>query len=156
MLTRQISQDSVVSQTVDQFTELRADEQLIILWRIYEMMGEAIHMAAPAVMFSQMVQSLFAQLLQLQRKEQIEALQDIASGEETRISVAYGNLSAPLKLAFWYRLAQAHKRGQFPAVPQAEHLSYKAERLLENLQQLGFNQKVTFLQAAVEELGQRW
>ncbi|NJO08410.1 MAG: hypothetical protein HC873_00785 [Leptolyngbyaceae cyanobacterium SL_1_1] len=113
MLTRQINQDSAVRQTAEQFNQLIADEQLTVLWRICKAMGETIHKAAPAVMFSQVVQSLFAQLLQLQRQEQLEALQDIASGAETRIGLAYRDLSSSLKLAFWYRLAQAHKQGNF-------------------------------------------
>ncbi|WP_346290483.1 orange carotenoid protein N-terminal domain-containing protein [Sphaerothrix gracilis] len=156
MLTLQLDPDIAVSETVEQFAQLQAADQLVVLWRIYEAMGEAIRTAAPAVMFSQIVQSLFAQILQLQRHDQVAALLDIASGEETRISVAYKNLSAPLKLVFWYRLAQAHQRGHFPAAPRQETLSLPAEQLLEKIILLGFNQKVTFLLAAAADLGSTW
>lgn len=138
-----------LEQAVDQFGKASIDDRLALLWFSYEKVGRAIKSAAPVAIFSQITQRLFSQVKHIRREEQLDAIRDIASGADTRVSHEYTTLNVNMKLAFWYKLAQGVQNGSIQQVPQNHELSPEAKPVLTALESMGFNEQVSFLQKAI-------
>lgn len=133
--------------TIAQFRGMTPDNQLGILWMIYDHLGHAIASVTPVAKFSQVVNSLIRQLHQLNRHERFQALRDIVMGTPTRFSEAYSELDINMKLAFWYRLANDPNGA--PRYP----LSLEAHPILHALDGMDLNQQLYFLRQIVDSFG---
>lgn len=144
-----VNLDLNLEQAVEQFEKASVDDRLALLWFSYEKVGKAIKSAAPVAIFSQITQRLFNQVKHIRREEQLDAIRDLASGEDTRVSREYKTLNVNMKLAFWYKLAQGVQNGSIQQFPQYHELSLEAKPVLSALETMGFNQQVSFLQKAI-------
>ncbi|MEO0825274.1 MAG: orange carotenoid protein N-terminal domain-containing protein [Cyanobacteria bacterium J06635_15] len=149
-----VTQRQALAQRLDQFQQLTADERLGLLWIVYRRMDPAVLRAAATALLSQMVQGVFVQVQQLSRTDQIEALRDIVAGEPTRISQAYANLNANMRLALWYRLAQAMAKGKISRPEITPHCSSISEALVDEISHKGFNEQIFFLRQVINRIGQ--
>lgn len=144
-----VNLDINLEQAVDQFSKASLDDRLALLWFSYEKVGKAITSAAPIAIFSQITQRLFTQVKHIRREEQLDAIRDIASGADTRVSREYAALNVNMKLAFWYKLAQGMQNGSIQQVPQNHDLAPGAKSVMAALETMGFNEQVGFLQRAI-------
>lgn len=132
---------------------LSVDEQLGLLWFVYEAMGKAVTPAAPGASGSEIAQGLFNQVQPLSYEEQLQVMRDIASKANTQLSRMYGSFSPETKLAFWYFLALGMDDGTIVPMPPNYQLSQEANVLLGRIENLDFQQQIDFLRGAVLEMG---
>lgn len=127
------------------FKKVSTDDQLLLLWRLYEILGDSIITSAPVAIFSQVTNHLFNQIKQVRRGDQIQVMRDLVSGANTRVCHEYGSLNANMKLAFWYKLAQGVRSGSLQGLPTTYRLGSEASLLLHGVESMGFNQQLMFL-----------
>lgn len=142
-----------VPAAVAAFNQLSVDDQLGLLWVIYENLGGLITPAAPGAARTQFIEGLLNQFKQMEFSEQLEAMRDLARKVSTPVSRSYGAFTPNNKLAFWYMLAEGMEKGEIIPVPNYYKLSNAANDLFNKLTFLEFNQQITFLRQCVINMG---
>ncbi|NEQ32846.1 MAG: Orange carotenoid protein [Leptolyngbya sp. SIO4C5] len=145
--------DPQIQQALDQYKRLTPDEQLALLWYVYEEMGEAVTPAAPGAASEGIAEGLFAQVKALSFDEQLEAMRAMLNPQDTQLSREYGALSRDTKLAFWYRLAQGMSNGTIVPMPENYAKPEAANKVLLQLVTFSFEQQITFLREGVAPTG---
>ena len=135
------------------FNQLTTDDQLGLLWVIYENMGSAITPAATGAARLQFAQGLLEQVKALEPNEQLTFMRDLANRRNTPMTRAYGVLTNNTKLAFWYQLAELMQAGEVIAVPKNYKLSRSASGVYNRIVSLEFGQQITLLRQAVIAMG---
>ncbi|MBE9111250.1 Orange carotenoid protein [Nodosilinea sp. LEGE 07298] len=142
-----------VSSTIAAFKGLATDEQLGLLWVLYENMGRSITPAAPGVARMQFAEGLLTQVRAMVPSEQLQFMRDLVERKNTPNTRAYGILTNNTKLAFWYQLAEDMRAGAVIAVPDAYTLTAAAVAVFGQISKLDFNQQITVLRQAVVAMG---
>ncbi|MGB7442185.1 MAG: orange carotenoid protein N-terminal domain-containing protein [Coleofasciculaceae cyanobacterium] len=142
-----------IEQALKDFGNLTVDDQLALLWFVYESMGESITPAAPGAAASEISEGLFNQVKELSHEEQLQVQRNLLSNQNTLISREYGSLSDNSKLLFWYRLAQGMEEGTIVPMPDNYESSQQVKKLLTALETIDFEQQITFLRSAVASTG---
>lgn len=132
---------------------LSVDDQLALLWFVYEKLGKSITPAAPGASGSEIAQGLFNQVKELSHEEQLQVQRDIASKKDTQLSREYGSLSPETKLAFWYFLAQGMESGTIIPMPPNYEFPQEGKDLLAQIEGMDFNKQIDFLRGAVLPMG---
>lgn len=140
---------------VQRFQRLDVDQQLALFWYIYTEMGESVTPAAPgaSTASSEVAQSLFEQVKQMSREEQLQTQRDLIQRKNTLIGREYGALSDTTKLLFWYLLAQGMEENTIIPMPENYQLSAEANNLLNDVKKLEFNQQITVFRDFVAPMG---
>ncbi|WOD40358.1 orange carotenoid protein N-terminal domain-containing protein [Nodosilinea sp. E11] len=142
------------NQALAQFNKLEVDEQLALLWFVYEQMGESITTAAPGSASPEIATGLYDQVKALDQQQQLDAMRAIARKEQShQISREYGSLSANTQLAFWYYLAQGMDSGDIIPMPDDYELSDAGRDLLAALETMDFEAQITLLRDAANSMG---
>jgi hypothetical protein len=154
-LSKQISVGfaAPVTNAITAFKGLNVDEQLGLLWVIYDNMGRSITPAAPGAARLQFAEGLLAQVKAMPHQEQLQFMRDLAAQKNTALTRSYGVLSNNTKLAFWYQLAEAMRNGDVIPVPSFYRLSQTALAVFGQISNLEFNQQITVLRQAVITMG---
>jgi hypothetical protein len=142
-----------VPATIDAIQSLGVDEQLHLLWIIYENLGGAITPAAPGAARLQLAQGLLDQIKAMSYDEQLEAMRDLVNKKATPVTRAYGILSNNNKLAFWYQLAEWMRTGEVVPVPENYRTTPAVSSVYNKIALLNFNQQITVLRQAVVNMG---
>jgi methylase of polypeptide subunit release factors len=142
-----------VSSVTAAFKGLATDEQLGLLWVLYDNMGRAITPAAPGAARLQFAQGLLTQVRAMPPGEQLQFMRDLVERRNTPATRAYGVLTNNTKLAFWYQLAEDMRAGTVIPVPDYYKLSEAALVVFGQLSKLDFNQQITVLRQAVVAMG---
>ncbi|ASC71350.1 Orange carotenoid-binding protein [Halomicronema hongdechloris C2206] len=143
----------VVPNAIASFRQLSADEQLGLLWVIYENMGGAITPAAPGAARMQFAEGLLQDVKAMPQQDQLQFMRDLVNRINTEHTRAYGVLSNNTKLAFWYQLAELMRTGEVIPVPSFYKLPEQALALFGQISKLEFGQQITVLRQAVMEMG---
>lgn len=138
---------------IEKFGQFEVDEQLALLWFIYEKMGQSITPAAPNAAEPAIINGLFEQVKQQEYEEQLETMRDLVNRKDTTISREYGSLSANSKLGFWYYLAQGMDEKMIIPMPEKYDLSQAATEWIGSVESLDFNQQITVLREIVVGMG---
>lgn len=138
-----------LEQNINNFTALKIDEKLALLWFVYTKMGQSITPAAPGAAESEIAEGLYNQVKELSHQEQLEVQRNLFTGKNTLISREYGSLTENTKLLFWYRLAQGMESEVIIPMPKKYELGDNAKQLLGNLESMDFEQQITFLRKIV-------
>lgn len=139
---------------IDSFKRLGTDEQLALLWFVYEQMGNLITPAAPGAASPDIARGLYDQVNAIDQQQQLAAMRAIAQGEQSnRISREYGSLSSNTKLAFWFYLAQGMKAGKIVPMPDNYDLTNQGQDLLAAIESMDFESQITVLRNAVDAMG---
>lgn len=141
-----------VRNAIRQFQAIDPEGQLRVLWFLSQQLYRAAATTAPAACFSQRVQRLIDQLSQVPQSDRLMVLQEIVSGANTRLAEAYDALSANMRLAFWYRLANSLDFRGVPALSPAPGQT-ASEGLLADLSERDYNELVSFFETAVTLTG---
>lgn len=143
----------VVPATIARFTQLKAEDQLALIWFAYLEMGKTITVAAPGAANMQFAESTMNQIRQMSFQEQSQVMCDIANRADTPICRTYATWSANIKLGFWYQLGQWMEQGIVAPIPQGYQLSANATAVLQAIRGLDPGQQITVLRNAVVDMG---
>ncbi|WP_035985624.1 orange carotenoid protein N-terminal domain-containing protein [Leptolyngbya sp. KIOST-1] len=142
-----------VASAIAAFQGLATDEQLGLLWVLYDNMGRAITPAAPGAARLQFAEGLLAQVRAMAPTEQLQFMRDLVERKNTPATRAYGVLTNNTKLAFWFQLAEAMRAGAVIAVPDYYKLGGDGMAVFGQISKLDFNQQITVLRQAVVAMG---
>jgi len=136
------------------FKRLGTDEQLALLWFIYEQMGDRVTPAAPGSASPDIAAGLYDQAKAMDHNQQLEAMRAIAQKEQSsQISREYGSLSSNTKLAFWFYLAQGMDKGEIVPMPEDYELTPQGQDLLAAIESMDFEEQITVLRNAADAMG---
>lgn len=139
---------------IQAFKQLSTDDQLALLWYIYEEMGDEITPAAPGSASPDIAGGLLEQVKQQSHSEQLETMRQIARKDQSsQLSREYGSLGPDTKLAFWYFLAQGMDEGTIIPMPDDYDMSDQGEELLGAIESMEFQSQITILRNAVLPMG---
>ena len=145
---------AAVPQAVEAIESLSIDDQLGLLWAIYENMGGLVTPAAPdATIRIKLVGGLIFEVANLSHEEQLQFLRDLVARVNNPLTRAYGVLSSNNKLAFWYQLAEWMRSGEIISTPEGFQLSASAIAILRKVIALEFNQQIAVLRLIVGKMG---
>ncbi|PSN13509.1 Orange carotenoid protein [filamentous cyanobacterium CCT1] len=141
-------------QAISIFQRLDVDEQLALLWFVYEQMGDSITPAAPGSASPEIATGLYNQVKEQEQQQQLETMRAIARRDSSnQISREYGSLAANTKLAFWYFLAQGMTTSEIIPMPDDYELTNQGQDLLAALETMDFEEQITILRSAAEGMG---
>ena len=145
---------ATVPQTVEAIENLSIDDQLGLLWVLYENMGSLVTPAAPdASERIKIAGGLIYQVLNLSHEEQLQFMRNLVAKVNTPLTRSYGTLTSNNKLAFWYQLAEWMRSGEVIATPEDYQLSAPANTVLNKVIALEFNQQIAVLRLIVGKMG---
>ena len=135
------------------FNRLSTDEQLGLLWKIYDNMGGMVTPAATGASTLHFAQGLLDKVQSLSHDDQLNFMRDLVNRTNTDLTRAYGVLTNNTKLAFWFQLAEMMRAGEVVPVPKFYALPAAAKAVLNQIVQLEFNQQITLLRKSVVSMG---
>lgn len=140
--------------TVAGFKRLDANDQLGVLWAIYQHMDQEgwIAIATLGTARLKLAQGLLHQIKRIPFSEQLQAIHDLLNKANTPITRAYG-LFKNNKLVFWHQLAVLICSGEVVPVPADYKLSTAAAEVFNQVMLLDFGRKVQFLRRVVADMG---
>lgn len=141
-----------VEQIVDALRRLNADDQLAVLWFVYEEMKGGIT-PDPITSGLELSQAILHRIQQMSRDEQLQAQRDIVTGTDNEITREYRALNPRAKLGVWYVLAQGMEEESVIPVPPNYQLSSAAQKVLEQAKQLDFETQTSFMSSASAKMG---
>ncbi len=145
---------AAVPLAVKAIESLSIDDQLGLLWVLYENMGGLVTPAAPgATERIKLAGGLIYEVANLSHEEQLQVMRDLVARVNTPITRAYGLLSSNNKLAFWYQLAEWMRSGEVIPTPEGYQLSAPATAVFNKVVALEFNQQIAVLRLVVGKMG---
>ena len=145
---------AAVPLAVKALESLSIDDQLGLLWVLYENMGGLVTPAAPgATERIKLAGGLIYEVANLSHEEQLQVMRDLVARVSTPITRAYGLLSSNNKLAFWYQLAEWMRSGEVIPTPEGYQLSAPATAVFNKVVTLEFNQQIAVLRLIVGKMG---
>lgn len=140
-----------VEQLVDALRRLNADDQLAILWFVYEEMKGSITPDPKAGL--ELSQAIVDRIQQFSHEEQLQAQRDIVTGANNEIVQQYRALNPRARLGVWYILAQGMENQTIIPMPNNYKLSSEAQNVLNQAKQLDFENKTSFMSNASAKMG---
>ena len=145
---------AAVPEAVEAIRRLSIDDQLGLLWVLYENMGGLVTPAAPgATERIKLAGGLIYEVANLSNEEQLQFMRDLVAGVNNPLTRSYGLLSSNNKLAFWYQLGEWMRSGEVIPVPEGYQLSAVATAVLNKVVALEFNQQIAVLRLVVGNMG---
>lgn len=138
---------------VTSFKQLSTDDQLGLLWVVYENMGNSITPAAPGAANPQFTKGLLTRVKDMEQEQQLEFMRDLVEKTSTEDTQQYAAYTNDNKLLFWYELAVLMSAGDVIPVPEGYSLSTDAAKVFNTLSTMDFNTQLTVLRDAVVDMG---
>ncbi|BAZ51872.1 nuclear transport factor 2 [Nostoc sp. NIES-4103] len=143
----------VVPTTIESFNQLKAEDQLALLWFAYTEMGKTITVAAIGAANMVLAQGILEQIKQMPFEAQTQVMCDLANRADTPICRSYASFSMNLKLGFWFQLGEWMEKGLVAPIPEGYQLSPKAASVLQAIRQADSGQQITILRNTVVNMG---
>ncbi|HEY9295989.1 MAG TPA: orange carotenoid protein N-terminal domain-containing protein [Phormidium sp.] len=140
-----------VEQAVEALRRLDADDQLAVLWFVYEEMKGGITPATKAGL--ELSQAILHRIQQMSRDEQLQVQRDIVTGADNEITREYGALNPRAKLGVWYVLGQGMEEQSVIPMPPDYQLSSEAQKVFDQVKQLDFENQTSFMSSAAAKMG---
>lgn len=147
-----LSADAVPA-TIARFNQLKAEDQLALIWFAYLEMGKTITIAAPGAASMQFAEPTLNEIEKMTFPEQTQVMCDLTNRADTPICRTYATWSANIKLGFWHRLGQLMEQGIVAPIPAGYQLSANASAVLQAIQNLDAGQQITVLRNTVVDMG---
>lgn len=144
---------TVVPKAIEQFNQLKAEDQLALIWFAFTEMGKTITIAAPGAANMMFAQGILDQIKQMSPAEQTQVMCDLANHSDTPICRTYGSLGVNTKLGFWNQLGEWMEAGIVAPIPKGYQLSPQASAILNSIQNADPGQQITILRNAVVSMG---
>jgi hypothetical protein len=142
-----------VPAAIQSFNQLRAEDQLALLWFAYTEMGMTITPAAMQVANMVFAEKTLTQIKQMPALDQTQVMCDLVNHTDTPICRTYSSFGTNVKLGFWYQLSEWMKQGLVAPIPKGYQLSTQASELLQAIRQLEGGQQLTVFQDVVVKMG---
>lgn len=142
-----------VPATVARFIQLKAEDQLALIWFAYLEMGKTITMAAPGAASMQFAENTLNEIRNMTPLQQSQAMCDLANRVDCSVGRAYAVWTPNLKLGFWHRLGEWMEQGIVAPIPEGYKLSANATAVLSAIQGLEPGQQITVLRNCVLDMG---
>ena len=150
MATANITVD--LGQTVARFQQVNPQTRLAILYYLAKKIHQASQTTNPSAFLSQKVHTILKQLQQLPREDRQAALQEMLSGEPTRLTEAYEMLDTNMRMAFWYQIVNSRKGDAILLAANFEATDVLERSLLTDLESRDSNELVSLLREAVQSV----
>ncbi|MGC1308224.1 MAG: orange carotenoid protein N-terminal domain-containing protein [Phormidesmis sp.] len=147
--TEHPNQVSVLTEYKQIFDSLSADDKLATLWYVYDGLGDERIENPDDNKESDSSSELYNQLKDKSNDEQLQFMRDVLSGESNNLTSSYSKLSETTKIALWYRLGQGMAEGSVIQVPSDYSLSDKAKELVEEINNISFEDSYVFVRNAI-------
>jgi Orange carotenoid protein, N-terminal/Nuclear transport factor 2 (NTF2) domain len=144
---------TVVPQTIEQFNQLKAEDQLALIWFAFTEMGKTITIAAPGAANMMFAQGILDQIKQMSPAEQTQVMCDLANHADTPICRSYGSFTMNIKLGFWNQLGEWMNQGIVAPIPKGYQLSPKASAVLKSIKNADSGKQITILRNTVVDMG---
>lgn len=144
---------TVVPKTIEQFNQLKAEDQLALIWFAFTEMGKTITIAAPGAASMILVQRILDQIKQMSPVEQTQVMCDLANHADTPICRSYASFTMNIKLGFWNQLGEWMAQGTVAPIPQGYQLSANASAVLKSIKNADPGQQITILRNTVVGMG---
>jgi hypothetical protein len=144
---------TIVPKTIEQFKQLKAEDQLALIWFAFTEMGKTITVAAPGAANMMFAQGILDQIKQMPPVEQAQAMCDLANHADTPICRTYSSFSMNIKLGFWNQLGEWMEQGIVAPIPKGYKLSPKASAVLKSIEDADPGQQITILRNTVVDMG---
>ncbi|MCA1993043.1 MAG: Orange carotenoid protein [Coleofasciculus sp. S288] len=142
-----------VSAAVANFRGLSVDDQLGLLWLLYQNLGCSLTPVTPGAARIFLTQGLLHRIKQMSHTEQLGAIRDLLAGADTAIARQYGTFVPNTKLAFWYQLFEWMYTGEVVPAPATYKLSPVAEKVLKQIVSLDYSEQIMVVRQVVVEMG---
>jgi len=139
--------------TTARFNQLRAEDQLALIWFAYLEMGKTITIAATGAASMILAELTLKEIRQMNFQQQTQVMCDLVNRADTTISRTYATWAVNIKLGFWYELAVWMKDGIVAPIPEGYQLSANAAAVLETIKGLESGQQITVLRNFVVDMG---
>ena len=141
-------------QTVEAFMQFGADEQLALLWFIYEeVKGSITPSASDNETGFAIAQASVDQLAEMSQEQQLQAQRDIINGSNDGIAHDYANFNSSNRIAFWYLLGQEMEKGRIVNVPSDYKLPSEAQGFMDSFKGYDFEGQLTAIRNVVSMMG---
>ncbi|AFY83514.1 orange carotenoid protein N-terminal domain-containing protein [Oscillatoria acuminata] len=137
---------------VNEFEKLSTDDQLAVLYWIYEKMGDSITPAAPGAAEPNIAPMLMDDYYKLSDDEQLQIMRDIVERKDTVYSHAYGALSANNQLVVWYAWAVG-MGDRIVDMPSDYQSTPETDRILSEIEQAEFEEQISILREIAGGMG---
>lgn len=144
---------NIVPDIIERFNQLKAEDQLALIWFAYTEMGKTITVAAPGSTSMIFAQKLLEQIKQMSPPEQTQVMCDLANHADTPICRSYSFFTTNLKLGFWNQLGEWMEEGLIAPIPQGYKLSSQANSVLQAIANADSGQQITILRNTVINMG---
>ncbi|HEY9298454.1 MAG TPA: orange carotenoid protein N-terminal domain-containing protein [Phormidium sp.] len=144
---------TVVPKTIEKFNQLKAEDQLALIWFAFTEMGKTITIAAPGAANMIFAQGILNQIKQMSPPEQTQVMCDLANHADTPICRSYGSLTMNIKLGFWNQLGEWMDQGIVAPIPNGYQLSPNANAVLTSTKNADSGQQITILRNIVVNMG---
>jgi Orange carotenoid protein, N-terminal/Nuclear transport factor 2 (NTF2) domain len=138
---------------VQSFNQLRAEDQLALLWFAYTEMGITITPAATQVVNMVFAETTLTEIKQMPALQQTQVMCDLVNHTDTPICRTYSSFGTNVKLGFWYQLSEWMKQEIVAPIPEGYNLSTEASDLLQAIRQLEGGQQLTVFKDVVVNMG---
>lgn len=144
---------NIVPDIIERFNQLKAEDQLALIWFAYTEMGKTITVAAPGATSMILAQTLLDQIKQMSPAEQTRVMCDLANHADTPLCRSYSFFTTNLKLGFWNQLGEWMEQGFVAPIPTGYKLSSQANSVLQAIENADPGQQITILRNAVVDMG---
>lgn len=141
-----------IDEAVAALRRLNVDDQLAVLWFIYTEMKDGITPTPSPSAGLEIAQAIVDNIQYMSREEQLQAQRNIIQGAGTEINRQYEALNTNGRLGVWYLLAQGMEKGTIVPMPPNYKLSSEAQKLLDAIKSVDFEQKTNFMLSAVSKM----
>lgn len=153
------SQDKILNylepqakEAVQAFDALGTDEQLALLYYLYQKMGDSITPAAPTAADPNLSPTLLVHFYELSDEQQLNTMRAIARREDTEHSRYYGALGENNRLLVWYAWAQ-NMGNTVVDLPKDYQATSDSQNLLKKIENLDFQEQISVLRAVAANMG---
>jgi hypothetical protein len=144
---------TVVPKITEQFKNLKAEDQLALIWFAFAEMGKTVTVAAPGAVNMIFAKGLLDQIQKMSPAEQTQVMCDLANHADTPICQTYGAFNVNIKLGFWNQLGEWMEQGLVAPIPAHYQLSSSASQVLEAIKRAEPGQQITILRNTVVDMG---
>jgi hypothetical protein len=131
---------------------LSADDQLALLYYIYEKMGDSVTPAAPAATEPELAPILMGDFYNLSHDQQLQVMRDIVNRVDTEYSRAYGALKENNQLMVWFAWAQA-MGDRVVGMPAGYQAAEAVSSALKQIEALDFEEQISLLREVASGMG---
>lgn len=132
---------------------LPVDDQLGLIWRIYNNLGCSLMPIPPGAARLFLTQGLLHRIQQMPATEQLMIIHNLVHSTDTPISRQYALFLPHTKVAFWYQLFEWMSRGEVAPQAASYQLSPQAAALFKVIASLELDDQSTFVRLLVTDMG---